>query len=97
MKADVSLEALWKPLQDTIHVYSIRVSPGVLEILLQSLSKWIWNLMKSDEFSDSEHLSVISGSSAVKPLNYRWDISKNTGVHERCEQFFNLEIWFFLL
>ena len=53
MKADVSLKAFWKPFQDTVHVYSIRVSPGMLEIFLQSLSKGIRDLMKSDKLSDS--------------------------------------------
>lgn len=39
-------------------------------------------LMKSNKFSDPQHLSVVTCSAGVKSLNYRRNITEDTGVHE---------------
>lgn len=36
-----------------------------LKIFFKPLPQWIWYLMESDKFTDSEHLSVIPGCSRV--------------------------------
>lgn len=35
-----------------IHVDAVGVRPGVLEVLLQPLPQWVWDLVEADEFFD---------------------------------------------
>lgn len=67
-----------------VHVDAVGVGPGVLEVLLQPLPQWVWNLVKAYELLDPQHLSVIAGRTGVQPLDDGRDVSKNTGVHEGC-------------
>ena len=64
------------------HVDAISVAPSMLEIFFESLSQRIRNLMKTNKFSDSIHLSVVPRSSGIKPLDYRTHISKYGSVHK---------------
>lgn len=43
-----------------VHVDAIGVSPGVLEVLLQPLPEWIWNLVKADKLLNTQHLRVVA-------------------------------------
>jgi hypothetical protein len=53
MKTNIGLKALGEPFQNTVHVDPVRVCPRMLEVFFQSLAQWIWDLMESDELSDS--------------------------------------------
>lgn len=82
MKTDVGLKALGESFQNTVHVNSVRVRPRVLEILLQSLTERVRDLMESYKFSNPEHLRVVPGSAAVQPLDDRRYVTEDTGVHQ---------------
>ena len=52
-------------LTDHIHVYSVGVRPGVLEVLLKALAQWIGNLVEPDKLLDLLHLRVIARRAGV--------------------------------
>lgn len=66
----------------TIHVNTVGVGPGVLEVLLQSLAKATWDLMEADELFDSQHLGVVASCTRVQPLDNGRNIPKYAGIHE---------------
>ena len=53
----------------SVHVDAIGVGPGMLEVLLQSLSERVWDLVEANELPHAEHLGVIASRSRVQPLN----------------------------
>lgn len=91
MKTNICLKALGEPFQDAIHINTVGVSPSVLEIFFQSLSQWVRDLMETNEFTDTQHLRVISCSSAVQSLDYCWYVSENTRVHKGCKKIFDID------
>lgn len=64
-----------------IHVDAVSVRPSVLEVLLQPLPQWVWDLVEADEFFDPQHLEVIPGCTWIQPLDDGGHISKDAGVH----------------
>lgn len=82
MKTDVGLKALGEPFENTVHVDSVRVRPRVLEVLLQPLPEGIRDLVEPYELPDPEHLRVISGGTAVQPLDDRRNVTEDAGVHQ---------------
>lgn len=65
----------------SIHVNAIGVRPSVLEILLKSLPKWVGDLVETDKLSNPQHLSVVTCSAGVQPLDDGRHISKYASVH----------------
>uniref|UniRef100_A0A3B5A0G4 Secreted protein n=1 Tax=Stegastes partitus TaxID=144197 RepID=A0A3B5A0G4_9TELE len=53
----------------SVHVDAVGVGPGVLEILLQSLSQASWDLVETDELFDPQHLRVVASRAGVKSLD----------------------------
>jgi hypothetical protein len=46
MKTNISLQTFWESFQHRVHVNAVGVCPGMLEILFQSLTQWVWNLIE---------------------------------------------------
>lgn len=65
-----------------VHVDAVGVGPRVLEILLQSLSERVWDLVESDELFHAEHLHVVPRRSRIQPLDDGRNVPKNAGVHQ---------------
>lgn len=42
-----------------VHINAVRIGPGMLEVLLQSLSQRIGNLVESDELLNPQHVDMI--------------------------------------
>ena len=53
------------------HVNAICITPGMLKVLFQSLSQWVWYLMESNKLAYSIHLSMIPCGPAVQSLDDR--------------------------
>lgn len=66
----------------SIHVNAICVGPGMLKVLLQPLAKATWDLVKSDELFDSQHLGVVASRTGVETLDDGRHIPKYAGIHE---------------
>lgn len=54
----------------------------MLEILLQPLSEWVWDLVESDELFHTEHLRVVPRRSRIQPLDDGRNVPKDAGVHQ---------------
>lgn len=67
-----------------VHVDAVGVSPRVLEILLQTLSQRVRNLVEANEFPDTQQLRVVSRRARVKSLYDRRNISKDRRIHQSC-------------
>lgn len=65
-----------------VHVDTVGVGPGVLEILLQPLPQRVGDLVEADELLDAQHLGVIARRARVQPLDDGGDVAKDAGVHE---------------
>lgn len=65
-----------------VHVDAVGVRPGVLEILLQSLSQWVGDLVEADELFDPKHLKVIPGGARVQPLDDGGHVPEDAGIHQ---------------
>lgn len=68
----------------SVHVDAIGVGPGMLEVLLQPLSQASWDLMKTDELFDPQHLGVVAGRAWVQSLDDGRNVTEDTGVHQSC-------------
>ena len=68
-----------------VHVDAVGVGPGVLEVFLQPLPQGIGDLMKADKLLDLSHLGVVAGGAGVEALDDGWDVTENTGVHQRAD------------
>lgn len=69
----------------TLFVYlSICENFTYLEVLLQSLSQRIRNLMKPNKLPHPQHLSMIPGSSRVQSLDDGGYVTEYTCIHECC-------------
>lgn len=66
----------------SVHINPISVWPCMLEVLLQTLSQGVRDLMEADELSNSHHLGMVSGRTWVQPLDYGWNVTKDTGIHQ---------------
>lgn len=44
-----------------VHVNTIGVGPGMLEVLLKALAEWVGDLVEADEFLHPQHLGVVTG------------------------------------
>lgn len=53
MKAYVGLKTLREAFEHAVHVDAVGVGPGMLKVLLQSLTQGIWDLMELNEFPHS--------------------------------------------
>lgn len=61
-------------------VFYFRTKP---ELVIETIVAYeIQYLMKSDEFSNSKHLCVVSCCAGIKPLDYRWYVTEYTCIHE---------------
>jgi len=67
-----------------IHINAVGIGPGVLEVLFQSLTKRVWNLVEPDELFDLLHLGVVSRGARVQPLDDGAHVTEDARVHERC-------------
>lgn len=52
-----------KPDSYHVHVDAICVCPCMLEVLLQSLSQWVRDLVEANEFFDPKHLQMVPSCS----------------------------------
>ena len=75
---------MFLPLSHLVHVKTICVRPNVMCIILDSLSQWIGNLMKPDEFTNFLHLWMIPSCGGVKSGYYRSHISKYSRIKQSC-------------
>ncbi len=67
-----------------VHVYSVGVGPGVLEVLLEPLPQRVRNLVKADELFDLLHLRVVARRARVEALDDGTHVAEDAGVHECC-------------
>ena len=56
-------------LENHVHINTIGVGPGMLEIFFQSLLQWIGDLVEFIKLSHSLHGRMISESKKVSPNN----------------------------
>ena len=87
VQANVGLQTFRKALQYGVHVDSVGVRPGVLEVLLQTLPQRIRYLMEADEFSYAKHLRVVTGGARVQALDDGRDVAEDAGVHQSLKRF----------
>ena len=64
-----------------IHIDSIRVRPGVLEVLFQTLAERVRNLVEANELFDFLHLGVVASSSRVESLDDGAHVAEDARVH----------------
>ena len=67
-----------------IHVDAVGDGPRVLEVVFDALLERVGDLVEADELLHSHNVSVVARRARVQALDNCTDISKNTGVHERC-------------
>lgn len=54
----------------------------MLEVLLQSLSQRIGNLVESDKLLNPQHVDVIPRGTRVQALDDGGNVTKDTGIHQ---------------
>ena len=69
-----------------IHVFSVRVGPHMMCVILDSLAQWVGNLMKPDELAHFAHLNMITWRAGVQPRDNGRHITKYGSIEERCER-----------
>jgi len=67
-----------------IHINAVGIRPGMLEVLFQSLSERVRNLMEPNEFFDFLHLSVVACSARIQSLDNRAHVTEDACVHQCC-------------
>jgi len=65
-----------------IHIDSVRIGPGVLEVLLEALAERIGNLVEANELLDLLHLGVVARRARVETLNDGAHVAKDARVHQ---------------
>lgn len=65
-----------------VHVDAVGVCPSVLEVLLESLSQRVGDLVEANEFFDPKHLQMVPSCSRVQSLNDSGHIPKDTSIHQ---------------
>ena len=56
----------------------------MLEVLFQSLTERVWNLVEADELFDLLHLSMVARRAGVQSLDDGAHITEDAGIHQRC-------------
>ena len=73
-----------KMLSYHIHVNAVGVRPSMLEVLLETLTKRIGDLVEAYELFNLLHLCVVASCARVQPLNDGAHVTKDTSVHKSC-------------
>ena len=76
-----------------VHVDSVRVRPGVLEVLLQALAERVRNLVEPDELFDLLHLRVVARRARVQTLNDGAHVAEDARVHQSCGTHIAIQIF----
>lgn len=67
-----------------IHVNAVGVRPSMLEVLLETLTERIGDLMEAYELFNLLHLCVVASCARVQPLNDGAHVTEDTSVHKSC-------------
>ena len=67
-----------------IHVNAVGVRPSMLEVLLETLTKRIGDLVEAYELFNLLHLCVVASCARVQALNDGAHVTEDTSVHKSC-------------